>query len=30
MMDSYELMRPRIEAETPREEFGLAEKGYGT
>jgi len=29
MMDSYELMRPRIEAETPREEFGLAEKGYG-
>ncbi len=29
MMDSYELMRPRIEAETPRTEFGLDEKGYG-
>ena len=29
MMDSYELMRPRIEAETPRKEFGLDEKGYG-
>lgn len=29
MMDSYELMRPRIEAETPRTQFGLDEKGYG-
>lgn len=29
MMDSYELMRPRIEAETPRDGFGLAAKGYG-
>lgn len=29
MLDSYELMRPRIEAETPRTEFGLDEKGYG-
>jgi UDP-N-acetylglucosamine 2-epimerase (non-hydrolysing) len=29
MMDSYELMRPRIEAESPRTEFGLDEKGYG-
>lgn len=29
MMDSYELMRPRIEAESPRKEFRLDEKGYG-
>ena len=29
MLDSYELMRPRIEAETPRKDFGLDEKGYG-
>ena len=29
MIDSYELMRPRIEAESPREAFGLDEKGYG-
>lgn len=29
MLDSYELMRPRIEAEIPRKEFGLDEKGYG-
>ena len=29
MLDSYELMRPRIEAESPREHFGLDEKGYG-
>ena len=29
MLDSYELMRPRIEAESPREHFGLDAKGYG-
>ena len=29
MLDSYELMRPEIEAESPRKEFGLNEKGYG-
>ena len=29
MLDSYELMRPQIEAETPRNEFGLEEGGYG-
>ena len=29
MMDSYELMRARIEAETPRDDFGLAAGGYG-
>lgn len=29
MMDSYELMRPRIEAETPRTAFGLEARGYG-
>jgi UDP-N-acetylglucosamine 2-epimerase (non-hydrolysing) len=29
MLDSYELMRPQIEAETPRNEFGLEEEGYG-
>ncbi|CAN0441811.1 unnamed protein product, partial [Discosporangium mesarthrocarpum] len=29
MLDSYELMRPRIEAESPRKDFGLDEKGYG-
>ena len=29
MLDSYELMRPQIEAETPRNEFGLDEEGYG-
>ena len=29
MLDSYELMRPQIEAETPRKEFGLDEEGYG-
>ena len=29
MMDSYELLRARIEAESPRTEFGLEEKGYG-
>jgi UDP-N-acetylglucosamine 2-epimerase (non-hydrolysing) len=29
MMDSYELMRPRIEAETPRTAFGLDAGGYG-
>lgn len=29
MLDSYELMRPRIEAESPRTAFGLDEKGYG-
>ena len=29
MIDSYELLRPRIEAESPREAFGLDEKGYG-
>ena len=28
-MDSYELMRPRIEAETPRTAFGLEARGYG-
>ena len=27
MLDSYELMRPRIEAESPREHFGLDAKG---
>ncbi|MEK9647200.1 MAG: UDP-N-acetylglucosamine 2-epimerase (non-hydrolyzing), partial [Alphaproteobacteria bacterium] len=29
MMDSYELMRPRIEAEQPRTEFGVDAGGYG-
>ena len=29
MLDSYELMRGQIEAEAPRKEFGLDEKGYG-
>ena len=29
MMDSYELMRPRIEAESPRTAFGLEAGGYG-
>ncbi len=29
MMDSYELMRPRIEAETPRTALGLEAGGYG-
>ena len=29
MLDSYELMRPRIEAEAPRKNFGLDAKGYG-
>lgn len=29
MLDSYELMRPMIEADTPREEFGLDQKGFG-
>jgi len=29
MLDSYELMRPRIEAESPRVHFGLDAKGYG-
>ena len=29
MMDSYELMRGRIESGSPRTEFGLDEKGYG-
>lgn len=29
MLDSYELMRPQIEAKTPRNEFGLEEEGYG-
>jgi len=29
MLDSYELMHPRIEAESPREHFGLDAKGYG-
>jgi len=29
MMDSYELMRPKIEAQSPREAFGLDDKGYG-
>ena len=29
MIDSYELMRPRIEAESPRTAFGLDAGGYG-
>lgn len=29
MIDSYELMRPRIEAQSPREDFGLDARGYG-
>ncbi len=29
MIDSYEMMRPRIEAQKTRDQFGLARRGYG-